>query len=103
MASRMTGADWIMPSRTMANRWPLYCSVICPHFFAPSPSTFIARKSMGFGHPITAKVGFLFHQQTFSRRFLVIIFGSVSVDLDFVFRRHDFGPLVDRLQSFAVI
>src|SRR5438046_5845285 len=63
---------------------------------------FIAVIGIRSAHAIASKVGFLFHQQTLSRRFLVI-FGRVFVILDFVFRRYYLRSFVDRSQPFAVI
>ena len=63
---------------------------------------FIAVIGIRSAHAIAAKVGFLFHEQTLDRR-LLVIFGSVFVILDFVFRRYYLGSFVDRSQPFAVI
>src|SRR5438477_3127615 len=63
---------------------------------------FIAVIGIRSAHAIASKVGFLFHKQTLDRR-LLVIFGSVFVILDFVFRRYYLDSFVDRSQPFAVI
>jgi len=35
MRSRITGAELTLPSRTMAKRFPTFCSVTCPKMRAP--------------------------------------------------------------------
>ena len=64
---------------------------------------FVAVIGVRFGHAITAQVGLFLHEQTFSRRFLVISSASVFVSSRFCIPAE--SPLCHRRspQSLAVI